>query len=313
MVLTHNNEPWETSGAWWEENPPGSTVEGLERTDVPVPNGIVALMTMQYRYIRLTASEKKVIGFEFWSGVKFKNENMFLEKMTPWRRDKEGNCFPQLHDHAKQIWRNFAVFMQKDNDKNINPGVLKWISEVQTDGFTLPFIRMHIAGITYKSMMATIDNVFADDMGINASLLSDLNENWIIRINKLVAITENMASILGNLAADIAVAAGDSDGKNKRTAAKEEAYAQLDMPFRSWLASIDPNIDDIEESCREWVDIAKNIVTDIGEKLAAQAGPQAFIGRLVKVKNNFVSYTSPEAYGEFSRIINSIVKKEGYA
>ena len=110
-----------------------------------------------------------------------------------------------------------------------------------------------------------------------------------------VEISNALVIQLANLAQSIAKAAGDSDGAFIRDAAKEQAYFALDMPFRSWLAGIDPAQEKLPEAEERWWKIAQPIVRRLGAELIAQAGPQALVGREVDQKN----IAAPDAYNYF--------------
>ena len=310
LVLTHNSEPWTDKDiAWWEKDPPGLNVNGLEQIAIARPEGIVELMTTQYRYVQLKIDNDTVTGFELWSGVKFEGENMLAEKMTPWKRDKDKNIVPCRHDLSKQMWRDFSSIVTQD--KGYLPGVLAWVHDLRYAGVKLPFIRIQAVAIEYKKDTA-IKDVFADSMMLNTGLLSSL-DGWVKSITNSLEVTETLVKALGQLALEMALASGYSVNKklkfsmeeSKRAPAREEAYFRMDMPFRSWLAALDPRIHDCESECRNWLATARNIVQELGQELASQAGTSAFIGR--------EEYSAPDVYVKFKRKIAKILRDAGFS
>jgi hypothetical protein len=51
------------------------------------------------------------------------------------------------------------------------------------------------------------------------------------------------------------------------------------MPFRQWLASINPDEDDIDEQQEKWWQTSKKIIRSRGAKLARNVGQQAIVGK----------------------------------
>ena len=174
----------------------------------------------------------------------------------------------------------------------------------------MPPLQLNAFGITYKEMGAPVDEMLSDSLMINASLISGLGEEWVIKITTRLGDTEKMVDRLGRLAANIAMAIGDSDGKSKRNAAREEAYFRLDMPFRGWLANIDPLLHEPEETCKKWLYTARDILLDFGKELITQAGTRAFVGREVGQEKKF-RYSAPEAHIRFRRDISKVLKEAG--
>jgi len=105
-------------------------------------------------------------------------------------------------------------------------------------------------------------------------------------------------AILGR---DIARAAGDDSGETAMNMTKEQCYYQLDLPFRAWLESIDPDHDDIDSTCDEWFGTAQRIVRKIGAELVEKAGIKAFVGREIEddKTQKRIRYTASEAYNRF--------------
>ena len=147
----------------------------------------------------------------------------------------------------------------------------------------------------YDSKKCSITECYTDNMKFNEALLSEKGSDWIPAVIEQVEISNALVIQLANLAQSIAKAAGDSDGTFIRDAAKEQAYFALDMPFRSWLAGIDPAQEKTTEAEERWWNIAQPIVRRLGAELIAQAGPQALVGREVDQKN----ITAPDAYNYF--------------
>ena len=77
-------------------------------------------------------------------------------------------------------------------------------------------------------------------------------------------------------------------------------YSTVDIPFRRWLASIDPDLGDAEElrakKDEQWRMEAYHLAMKQGQKMVQNAGEAAFAGRWVEGK----FYSSPNAFNRFS-------------
>lgn len=323
LVFKNNGKNWPDGSAWWEIPPPCTSAADLERIQLPPPESIVELMTMQYRYIRLLKEDGFVTGYELWSGVNFGNTR--IEQMTSWASNKSGERYPRAHDPAKQMWRDFASFAPSSENDNY-PGIIKWLDSLHGK-VQLPVLQLNIAGVTYKKDTA-ISDAFSDRLQVNAKLLHAIDEGeeadesdpsrkthgWVVRITAELQTTEKMIYALSVLASDLALASGmpkgkrDADIKQKRSAAKEQAYFRMDAPFRKWLAEIDPTLDDIDETCAAWRRDARAIILRFGTELTEQAGPHAIRGHVFRNKETKTEewFTAPDAYSKFRAHVRKI-------
>jgi CRISPR system Cascade subunit CasA len=238
-----------------------------------------------------------------------------MEYMTSWKveKDKKNTYLPRLLDTSKQFWRSFSsLFIE--NDESHKPGVIKWLCYLESNGvLNLSQIYLHAYSIKYKgTMKSAVVDVWDDSISINAKLLSSLGDEWVIRINASLEVTEELVKALGTLAVDMAEASGESFGSNEaskrrryahRDKSKENAYFSLDMPFRDWLASIDPRTDDVNKKINGWLDQAESIIGQLGREIAADAGIVAFVG-----KKTQEGMTSSKAFIKFRNTIFKIRK-----
>ena len=108
-----------------------------------------------------------------------------------------------------------------------------------------------------------------------------MNEGWNTRIAKAVSLTDEITSALWSYSRGLFEVCGCDDGYCKSMASnvKTRAYHDLDLPFRSWLRGIDPSVDDIDETMREWTEAAAGIVTEIAKEILKEAGERALVGK----------------------------------
>ncbi|MGI6169959.1 MAG: type I-E CRISPR-associated protein Cse1/CasA [Christensenellales bacterium] len=309
VLLNDKRKHWGGGKAIWEIDEPRTK----ERVEIVLPQEPLAMLTLQSRRLLLQREENSVVGYRLLGGDFFTEENADIEQMTLWRKDaKEGVYLPKRHDPSKQLWRDFTAILADGGDIK-KPGIVRWLSELKEAGLIDSMITLQTASVEYDSKNCSVKNVFKDSLTINADMLSKLGEGWVIRINWLLGITEDCIKRLYFLAVDLAKASGDSDslhhkaGKGISSAATAEAYFRLDMPFRRWLADINPEEMDMDEAEKKWKDTVKQILLQLGEEITQQSGEKAIVGRWVKEK----LYTAPGALLKFNFEIKSIIEKRG--
>ncbi len=303
LVLTNDNgERWDTGGAAWELDKPRIA----ERVEIAFPSSQAALLTLQSRRILLERDLNGVIGFRLLGGDFFQRENAFIEQMTLWRasKDREDAYTPKRHDIARLLWRDFTSLFVKTNNAHI-PGVVRWLSELQEDRLIkAQQVRLRASSVQYGDKDFFVTDIFDDTLSINAALLSNLGEAWNIRITNEIDIIEKVINHLGFFASELAEASGDSPGgTGRRRAAREEAYFRLDVPFREWLANIDPAKNDIDVAIKVWRSKAYREIMRLGQELIAEAGDRAYIGRTVRENKREELLTAPKAYNKFIYLV----------
>lgn len=95
----------------------------------------------------------------------------------------------------------------------------------------------------------------------------------------------------------------------------EQLYDRIDIPFRQFLASVDPadEPDRRNERLARWHQQAKRIMLALGKEAVSQAGQHAFVGRTVEDKKKKIQYhySLPEAYNLFLYQVNQTLKTTG--
>lgn len=310
VLINDNGEPWSSGYAVWELD--GQRKD--ERVEIVLPQDWLTILTLQSRRLLLQKEGNCVVGYRLLGGDFFPKENAFTEQMTLWRKDaREDVYLPKRHDPARQLWRDFSAFLA-DGESLRKPGIVHWLSILKDQGHINRMVTLQIAGVKYGDKDFFVTDVFQDSLAINANMVSKHGQGWVIQITHLLSITEVCVKQLSFLAADLAKSSGDSDslhhkaGEGSGRNAKAEAYFRLDMPFRRWLADIDPVQTDIGSAEQEWKNIIKRILLQLGEELTHQSGEKAIIGRWVKGR----LYTAPGALAKFRSKIHYNIEKGGF-
>jgi CRISPR system Cascade subunit CasA len=290
VLLDGKYQLWRAGKPIWEK-----PVSLSERNHISLPKNPCELLTLQSRRVLLEPEGGRVISFRFISGDIFRNENAFVEQMTPWRLSKQAKgstpmFLPKTFQSSVQLWRDFSSLLaQDDKFESQRPGVVTWLDYLIEAHLlaSASIFTFHTSGISYGTMQAVIVDVFSDSISFSAGLLSEMHKGWVTRIIAELSTTDMLVKEAGVLAQRIAKAAGAKDGKqggaadgsNARDEARTQAYYRLDEPFRHWLESIKPNIDDMDNKCTEWWDVAQRIIRALGREIVDDCSPQAFIGR----------------------------------
>lgn len=316
-MLKDGTEIWQENIPCWELETPRSA----ERCEIAQPDGLAQLLTLQSRRLLLQRTGDRVTGFSLLGGDFFPRENAFAEQMTIWRQppDKTGKVVfvPRRHDASKQFWREFpAVFCEGDSAKK--PGVVLWVEKLQSRRLNLldphRSICFKISGVQYGDKDFFINDSFCDTLTFHTSLLDAMETGLRDRIRLEIENCEQTALQIGNLARDLATAAGDKND-TASSAARAQYYFTIDQPFRRWLQSIDPAKGGVEEKITQWEETARTLAQQMGQQMVKASGDAAIVGRKVVLnagKKNETSYlcTAPRAYNIFLARLRKIYPKE---
>ncbi len=314
VLLNENDEPWGKPSPVWELDAPRVS----ERTLIACPDNQAELLTLQSRRLLLIKENGGVTGYYLLGGDFFEKENAFCEQMTVWKPVLNGKrqpvgFQPARHNHERKMWQDFAGIASANKNHHI-PGIVSWMNRLFEYGClpqeTIGVYR--IASVQYGDKDFFVTDVFEDSLTFHLNLLTELNGKWIERITNEVSGCERLAWTVGTLAKELDLAAG-GDGSWGAERAKEQLYYRIDIPFRSWLLTLDANQSDVEREDKtvEWRNTAVQIADRLGQELIKQAGPAAFCGKSLKDgknKDSTVYYCAPESYRSFKAKLNSYKK-----
>ncbi|SME92253.1 type I-E CRISPR-associated protein Cse1/CasA [Streptomyces sp. Amel2xC10] len=280
--------------AWRREpSPAGSTGRS--------PSGVRDLYTWQTRRIRLHHDDTGVTGVVLAYGDPLPPHNQHgREPMTAWRRSqaqekKLGRSpvyLPREHDPARAAWRGVASLVADRAETSqggeaalyLRPGILEWIARLVTDG-ELPrgfLIRARTVGAAYGTQQSVIDDIVDDRLAMPVVLLHQQDRTCARQAVGAADDADHAVRALGDLASDLARAAG-GEGEAGRSAARDAGFAALEGPYRTWLARLAEAGDPFEQR-RVWQRDAHRLMLRLGGRLIAQAGDAAWQGRTVADK-----------------------------
>ena len=280
VLVSEDHVPFPRGTPVWEYE----KVKADERTPIPLPKSPVEILTLQSRRIQLVRNDGFVTGYLLMGGDIVDKENAFIEQMTVWRQDSDGNLVPRRHDPARSLWRDYGPIMVKNMDSGENriPGVIRWTRDLEDRGLIdFDTITVSTIGVKYADKDFFVENFVTDFMTMNSRLLADLNEKWNVRIADAVAVTDHCVSILWRYAGSVAEICG-CDENARRTAserAKAYAYRSLDRPFRHWLREINPDIDSVDEKVNQWLKEVEGIIRSQAMDIMRDSGERALTGK----------------------------------
>lgn len=303
LVLSDESESWAANKPLWENDKPNAD----QRRKVAQPDNQAELLTFPSRKLLLVREGDKVKGFHRMWGDFFDNRNAFIEQMALWKYNKKEACYyPELHDMSKQSWREFPV-LADNNDENTQPGIVAWLKFL-AENRQLPkgyIARFMFVGVTFDDKKSSVTDVYYDELSFHLNILIDIGKRWNDSIRREIELTDKLADEMKYFGMNV----DKSDGGNGITLGnwmKEQFYYRIDMDFRRFLESIDPN-DGYEkqiERLNGWREMETKIAYALANEVIEQSSDAALFGRTVSEKDKngetvIRHYSIAEAYSLF--------------
>lgn len=326
LPLVRNNELFGKDHPYWEKDE-----EPKERKRIIHPDNLAELWTLPSRRIWLDVKDDVVTGYRLLSGDFFSEENSIIEQNTVWKKaggakksDKEV-LLPRTHNSSRQIWRDFSLISGSGAEGAVLPGVVAWIKALK-DRDLIPQnkpITFEVPFVEYDSKKCSITDSCEQTMIIFPALFTEAGEEYRELAADEVKKLDELAFYTGLLAAEISQASGNND-KSSTTARDRGsvlAYSAFDAPFKSWLASMDPDGDEEPEVLEDrWHQEIKKVANSLVKKLTANLPAKALVGRKVTIKDKNknekeVIYSAPHAVALFWHRFKQLygAKEEGDA
>ena len=318
-VLICEDKVQYTQKPLWEKE----LISDSERVLIPLPDNLAELYTLQSRRVKLNRDNNKVVSYKLIGGDFFEKENAFFEPMTVWRvpKDDKEPYVPKRHDSTKQMWREFSSMYGTDN-RNSRPGVVKWYNDYLYGNSLLGnshMMKTDIVSVEYGDKDFFVENIFSDSLEMHSGLLSDLGRNWRSDIEIEINHCESVAYAIGKFARALYVSSGgsnsDKDIKYKTeiiSETKSQMFFRLDLKFREWLRSIDPECkgQEKQEVLKQWQEIVKTTAIDYAYELEEKQPENSLIGHMVKEKDKAVLYSASIALNKFKFDLKKIYEGE---
>lgn len=300
----------ESSTEWgacsWEDSEAESAVRGdyslLDPSGTPRDISIPRLLTWHSRRVRLVGNREGITGVVLAQGDKLAPQQMHrYEPQSLWRystpqskKFKQDVYMPRKYEAGRALWRNL-------------PGTLPTVTTVQgvdkqpkqefLPSATLSFhyqldnasietaypkvMRIQAVGVTYGPQESTFEDIYSDELTLSVAVMRVEHEDLSAEIDRQVRLTEEIARHVGNLAANLVRAAGESGdgaGDGARDRAKELFFSAVDTDFRTWLTQVDGR-ESARDAGRRWERSLRQHALDIQAELVRGASSSAIIGR----------------------------------
>lgn len=278
----------------WEDDQDTALREDFSEKSPP---GVVSSLTWQSRRVRLVGDREGVTHVVLCQGDKLTPHNRFsIETMTTWRYSKPQSSkaghlvyMPRKHDADRAFWRNVPGVLPAGSrlvdghDATRAAAVLRWAGRVAPK-VGVDHVRLQAVGITYGPQEATVEEMVADEQELHlAMLLSDSTE-LAVTVENGIQLAEQAVRLLGDLARDLAQAAGDSGadaGSSTQAQVTAEAFQALDLPARRWLAGLDGNTDH-QLALQDWSITLQREISRLADRLVREASDAGAEGRVLE-------------------------------
>ena len=314
VLLKDNSECWGKNVPIWELD----QARTQERCEIPMPDNQAQLLTLQSRRLLLLREGDRVVGYKLLGGDFFSKVNAYSEQMTVWMKvqgkgSQPNYDQPKRHDPSKKMWREFSTMFV--NNETRLPGVVVWMKMLNTNKSLQAekMARFQIASVQYGDKDFFVTDVFSDELGFHLGLLTEAGKVWVSQIESEIGIVDKLARDAMFLGANIEQASGGSGDALGRQL-KEQFYDRIDVPFRKFLASVNPADDQDQrgERVKAWRQEARRIAHALGKEAVSQAGQHAFVGRMVEDRKKGSCHCSlPEAYNLFLACVNKHLEDKG--
>ncbi|WP_234388662.1 type I-E CRISPR-associated protein Cse1/CasA [Streptomyces sp. AS58] len=291
--------------AW--RRPPCTPGESRDPDFAERPSGVRDLYTWQSRRIRLHFDAGGVHGVVLSYGDGLVQRNRYRhEPMTAWRRSEAQEkklrevpvYLPREHRPERAAWRGMEALVApvrqgEKTDRNdaagfLRPAVADWLGLLADEGHIEPGTRLRLRtyGALYGTQQSVIDEITADGVDLAVVLLGE--QDRLLGQSAVDAVADADAAVraLGDLAADLAHAAGTEAGPAKEQA-RDLGYAALDDPYRLWVSGLIPGVDRHEHR-QMWQKSVFSRVGGLARQLVDDAGEAAFTGRPLKTSKTTV-------------------------
>ena len=306
LVLIHPNEQFrlKIQRPSWERFSE-SVVDRLFNS-IPI-NNLAELYTNWSRavYINPNVDISQPFSYEIVKLPGINHQNQFLELMTLWRFNKngenKGSFTPKKHDVNQSFWRSFGLVALPNTPEQHRPGIIEWLIKI---GESDKNLKATIQSISLKDdgnapSWLPVDEIY-DCLNIKEKLIIDDSiDGWLVRLNEVIDQTKYVIDVVyKHFLSDIRKIRNNQDEGFEDTKI-QEAFFAIDQPFRAWLMGIDP-VANKEETIYKWEKRLKMIIRDQANELQKNSGKRDYIG----IQKDGKMFNIATAYNNFEYQLN---------
>lgn len=271
-------------------------------TNVSVDN-IAELYTLWARAIQIDPNTN--INEPFYFNIvklpDLNHQNQFLEPMTTWRYNKDGDnkgtFTPRKHQIGQSLWRNFGLISLKadDEDNSKAPGIIQWfelIKRIIGEDYRVSVKAISMQDDGNATSWVPVNEIY-DTLNVKEDILTDLDDDGaVIRIENIVEQTKKAVGTYRTFINNIREIR-NLESRKFVDDKVEEMYYLIDQPFKDWISSIDSN-EQIPDKIIEWRKELKTLILKQADIILKQAGNRDYMGieKNDKILNIATAYSS---------------------
>lgn len=136
------------------------------------------------------------------------HQNQFLEPMTTWRYNKDGEnkgtFTPRKHQIGQSLWRNFGLISLKvdDEDNSKAPGVIQWFELLKRligEDYRVSVKAISMQDDGNATSWVPVNEIY-DILNVKEDILTDLDDDGaVIRIENIVEQTKKLLELIEHL------------------------------------------------------------------------------------------------------------------
>lgn len=285
-------------------------------TNVSVDN-IAELYTLWARAIHIDPNTN--INEPFYFNIvklpDLNHQNQFLEPMTTWRYNKDGDnkgtFTPRKHQIGQSLWRNFGLISLKadDEDNSKAPGIIQWfelIKRIIGEDYRVSVKAISMQDDGNATSWVPVNEIY-DTLNVKEDILTDLDDDGaVIRIENIVEQTKKAVGTYRTFINNIREIR-NLESRKFVDDKVEEMYYLIDQPFKDWISSIDSN-EQIPDKIIEWRKELKTLILKQADIILKQAGNRDYMG----IEKNDKILNIATAYSSFRHfLLKTLNIKEG--
>jgi len=290
LVLVHPEEEYRTTiqRPCWERT--GDEIIDSLIFGYPIDN-LAELYTNWSRaiYIDPEAELDKDFAISTVKLPEVDHRDQFLEPMTLWRYRTQGPNkdyrIPQKHTLNASFWRSFGTTFLTKDPMDKRPGIVDWFYKIAsiTDESHAVIVSYGMESDGNATSWLPVEEYF-DSLDVSQLVLTDVQKDgWVARIDSEVETAKQVIeNVLRRFANEVQTIRNlKSSGFASRLI--QQAYYEIDQPFRHWLSSLEVN-EDKDERVREWRLTLRKIIRKQADDLVESAGHRDYKGIIEKDK-----------------------------
>lgn len=263
-VYAHGNSLFETlwlntifvndKGELYGEDKPSWELPELreeERTEIPVPDNLAELFTLQSRRVCLKRENGYTVGYNILGGDFFGFYNAFVEPFTLWKSRTEkgeatGEFYPGKFEESRIVWKSIPYLFSNDSSFYRKPGIEQWLSLLKESGILeeSKVISFKVVSFDYGSQSSAIEKCYSDTLSFGASILEATDNKTYQSVILEISKCDKCAASLKTLWNSINTALGKRTFRDVDSeSVSANFYHSIDEPFRRFFYNITTSSD----------------------------------------------------------------------